>query len=68
VRSNGAAKNGATHLDLWKANQIILEECGVRQIEQVRICTACQVEDWYSHRAEKGKTGRYGVLLSARTM
>jgi hypothetical protein len=68
VRPNGAAKNGATHLDLWKANQIILEESGVRQIEQVGICTACQVEDWYSHRAEKGKTGRYGVLLSARTM
>lgn len=60
--------NGATHLDLWKANQLILEQCGVRQIEQARICTACHVEDWYSHRAEKGKTGRYGVLLSSQTL
>lgn len=58
--------NGSLHLDLWKANQIILAESGVRQVEQSGLCTACQVADWYSHRAEKGKTGRYGVLLSAK--
>ena len=60
--------NGSIHLDLWKANQMILEECGVRQIEQARICTACHVDEWYSHRAEKGKTGRYGVLLSSQAV
>lgn len=59
--------NGKAHFDLWKANEIILAESGVRQIEHSRLCTACHVEDWYSHRAEKGKTGRYGVLLSAQT-
>lgn len=60
--------NGSSHLDLWKANQIILERCGVRKVEVPGICTACKVEDWYSHRAEHGKTGRYGVLLSGKTL
>jgi YfiH family protein len=56
--------NGSIHFDLWAANQIVLEESGVRQVEQSRICTFCHNEDWYSHRAEQGKTGRYGVLLA----
>lgn len=59
--------NGAVHFDLQKANQIVLERCGVSNIEQSQLCTACLVEDWFSHRAEKGKTGRFGVLLSAQT-
>jgi len=57
-------RNGAIHLDLWQANQIILEECGVRQIEQSEQCTFCHNEEWYSHRAEKGKTGRFGAIFA----
>lgn len=56
--------DGATHLDLWKANQLVLEAVGVRRIEQSGMCTYCQNQDWYSHRAEKGKTGRFGALLA----
>jgi hypothetical protein len=26
------------------------------------ICTACHTDEWYSHRAEGGKTGRFGVI------
>ena len=51
-------------LDLWHANQDVLTKAGVRQIEIAGICTACHLEDWYSHRAENGKTGRFGVLMS----
>lgn len=53
-----------THLDLWAANRMQLEQSGVRQIEVAGICTACHLEDWYSHRAEKGRTGRFGVLIA----
>ncbi len=53
-----------THLDLWAANKLQLEQAGVRQIEVAGICTACHLEDWYSHRAEKGKTGRFGALIA----
>lgn len=53
-----------THLDLWRANRLQLEQAGVRQVETAGICTACHLEDWYSHRAEKGKTGRFGALIA----
>ena len=52
------------HFDLWKANQLLLQRVGVEQIEIAGICTACHTKDWFSHRAEKGKTGRFGVLIS----
>jgi len=52
------------HFDLWKANQLLLQRAGVRQIETAGVCTACHTEDWFSHRAEYGKTGRFGALIS----
>lgn len=52
------------HFDLWKANQYLLERAGVHQVELAGICTACHTDDWFSHRAEKGKTGRFGALIS----
>jgi YfiH family protein len=51
-------------LDLWTANRLQLEQAGVRQMEVAGICTACHLEDWYSHRAEKGSTGRFGALIA----
>ena len=56
------------HFDLWKANQLLLQRAGVRQIEIAGICTACHTEDWFSHRAEKGKTGRFGALISLASL
>jgi len=56
--------NGKIHFDLWKTNQLLLERAGVGQIEVAGICTACHTDDWFSHRAEKGRTGRFGALLS----
>ena len=50
--------------DLWKANQLILEQTGVRHIEISSICTACNIGDWYSHRGENGRTGRFGALFA----
>jgi YfiH family protein len=55
--------NHAVHFDLWKANQMILRQAGVRQIELAGICTAENPRDWFSHRATNGRTGRFGVLL-----
>ncbi|MBE0698938.1 MAG: peptidoglycan editing factor PgeF [Anaerolineaceae bacterium] len=59
-------KNGAYHFDLWTANAIVLEKSGVQTIEQAGICTYCDNADWYSHRAEKGKTGRFGAILGLK--
>lgn len=58
------AINGATHFDLWSANRAQLQGCGVRSIELSGICTACHLDDWYSHRGEAGRTGRFGAIVS----
>jgi copper oxidase (laccase) domain-containing protein len=56
-------KNGTMHFDLWEANRILLDESGVENIEISGLCTAGISADWYSHRGERGKTGRFGVLI-----
>jgi polyphenol oxidase len=59
-----ASHNGKIHFNLWETNRLQLQRAGVRQIELAGICTACHTEDWFSHRAEKGRTGRFGALIS----
>ena len=54
---------GGETFDLWAANRLVLQDAGVRQVEVAGICTACHLEDWYSHRAEAGKTGRFGAIF-----
>jgi YfiH family protein len=61
-----SAHSGRIHLDLWTANRLLLERAGVRQIEVAGLCTACHVNDWYSHRLEKGRTGRFGAVIALR--
>jgi YfiH family protein len=55
------------YFNLWKANQTLLEQSGVEKIEQAGLCTACNQGDWYSHRGENGKTGRFGALLALKS-
>lgn len=52
------------HFNLWHANEYLLEKQGVKTIESAKTCTACNLEDWYSHRAENGATGRFGALIA----
>jgi len=56
------------HFDLWRANEIMLSEVGVPepQIEISRLCTSCRTDLFYSHRAEKGITGRFGGIVMLR--
>ncbi len=60
----GPNDHSGVQFDLWSANRLVLEEAGVQQIEVSQICTACHLEDWYSHRAEQGRTGRFGALIA----
>lgn len=56
------------HLDLWKANQQQLLDCGIlpKNIETAGICTQCNEQDYFSYRAGKGITGRFaaGICLT----
>ena len=57
-------RNGSAYLNLWASNSIQLQKAGVDQIQVSGVCTACHLDDWFSHRAEKGKTGRFGALMA----
>jgi copper oxidase (laccase) domain-containing protein len=44
----------------------IVRQCralGVKEIHDSRVCTACDLDRYYSYRAEKGKTGRMLALM-----
>ena len=57
---------GRVNFDLWEANRILLADAGLEQIEIAGVCTASNLEDWYSYRAEEGPTGRFGVLIGLK--
>jgi YfiH family protein len=57
------AVNGGHHLDLWAANETTLRRSGVEQVEVARMCTYCHSHDFYSHRAQGSRTGRFGALI-----
>jgi copper oxidase (laccase) domain-containing protein len=54
------------YFNLGEANRRQLAAAGVKQIIQTDICTACQTDEFFSHRAEKGRTGRFGVIIGVR--
>ena len=57
-------KDSAACLDLWLANQLDFQKVGVEDVEVLRLCTYDNTDDFFSHRAEQGKTGRFGVIIS----
>jgi YfiH family protein len=66
ARAHLSDKNGRTHLDLWSSNAWLLRDEGVRQVEISGFCTACDLNLWFSHRGEKGKTGRLAAAIALR--
>ncbi len=58
--------HGRRRFDLWAANRQLLTEAGVQRIEMAELCTACHTEEFYSYRAERGKTGHFGALVMMR--
>lgn len=51
-------------LDLWRAAELALERAGVAEVERTDLCTYCQPELFFSHRRERGTTGRQGVIAA----
>lgn len=56
---------GKYQLDLWRANELILTEAGVKpeHIAVTNICTCCNSAYLFSHRASRGKRGNLGAFL-----
>jgi hypothetical protein len=55
--------NGGVHADLPAAVEAQLRAAGVERVEHADLCTSCRVDEFFSHRAEDGRTGRFGVVI-----
>ena len=61
-------ENGKYQLDLWKANEIVLLEAGIlkENIAVTNLCTCCNSELLFSHRATQGKRGNLAAFLALK--
>ncbi len=58
-----SGKSEKRFFDLPQANARRLAAAGVDHIELSELCTACRTDLFFSHRAESGRTGRFGALF-----
>lgn len=58
-------KNGKYQLNLWYANYRVFIDAGVpdRNIEITDVCTCCNPDKLFSHRASHGERGNLGAFL-----
>lgn len=58
-------ENGKYQLNLWEANRIVLLDAGVspENIALPQVCTCCNPNLFFSHRASNGKRGNLGAFL-----
>jgi purine-nucleoside/S-methyl-5'-thioadenosine phosphorylase / adenosine deaminase len=50
------------NLDLWTAAADTLDAAGVESVERLDLCTSCNPDRFFSHRRDRGVTGRQGVI------
>ena len=60
--------NEKFQLNLWKANEIILREAGVQKenLAIANVCTSCNHEILFSHRASNGQRGGLAAFLALK--
>ena len=61
-----SARAGRAYLDLWRANARQLRDAGVDQVEVAGLCTACHTDIFFSHRGDRGRSGRFGMVIMLR--
>ena len=49
-------------LDLWTSAERALRAAGCARVDRFDLCTACDPERFFSHRRDRGRTGRQGVI------
>lgn len=54
------------NLDLPEAAERALRAAGVETVERVNLCTSCEEGLFFSHRRDRGLTGRQGVVAALR--
>ena len=60
--------DGKYQLNLWEANRIVFLESGIQpeHISLSNLCTCCNPELLFSHRASHGKRGNLGAFLGLK--
>ena len=60
--------NGKYQLDLWKANALVLTQAGVSpsRLAVTQVCTCCNPQLLFSHRASKGRRGNLAAVLALK--
>ena len=60
--------NGKYQLNLWRANELVLLEAGIRleYLTITNVCTCCNHELLFSHRASHGQRGNLGAFLGLK--
>nr|MBP8798564.1 laccase domain-containing protein [Lachnospiraceae bacterium] len=58
-------ENGKYQLNLWKANERVLLDAGILPEKLIlpNVCTCCNSELLFSHRASHGRRGNLGAFL-----
>lgn len=56
------------HLDLQETNTLLLEKAGLKpeNIDNAGVCTCCNSSQFFSYRADRGKTGRIAAVISVK--
>lgn len=56
------------YLDLWKINEYILKNCGVKKenIINLNICTSCNSDKFHSYRIHKKTDKRIGLIIQMK--
>ncbi len=63
-----SARAGGGRVDLWLANELVLRSAGLApaRIEVVGRCTSCEDRVFFSHRRDRGRTGRQVGFVAPR--
>lgn len=60
-------RDQGSRVDLWRANELLLRRAGLarRHIEVLGRCTSCEDGTFFSHRRDRGVSGRHVAFISA---
>lgn len=61
-------ENGKYQLNLWTANEIVFAEAGIQKEHMAitNLCTCCNPDVLFSHRASQGKRGNLGAFMAIK--
>jgi len=63
----GPGPGDRAFVDLWQANAWQMRQAGVGRVHIDNTCTRCHRDRFFSHRGDRGHTGRFAALIGLRT-